>query len=574
MPHEIIYDGFPVKNPKMIHVFNEVADYARQGYPVVLFGPSGSGKEFLAQYYYDIYINQCNEKGRFETVNCATLADGTAAGDLFGYVKGIFSEAYKDKEGLLEILKTGVLFLDEVGDLSENIQAMLLRALHTNPTKREGRRIGAVNSYKIDQRLCIVCATDKPVDSIRESLLFRMGAIIHVPGMDEREEDIKSALLWFFKKSLYSLRDYNQLVSGLEKSSTQKNLKNWDDFSLAVSSHLLPLVESKKWKGNFRSLNTVVNQSVIRSANSNTFDQLFNNTIRFFQEILPNYTSSVSNTEHSLVNHAESESLKKQDEINSKLEKILQIFPRIKNDESVKIAEFLVAYSSIAFKRSDFESFISSSYTPRTAQKRLRDLVSNNIIAIEDNGLYRVKAEEIAGEEFICPDSFALPVENYTDEIRLKLVEGVLPLINNSKGIYLSTEEQISRGSISSCLGDLLKQTYPVYYFSFDNQDISMLIEAAKTETERNSPSLFSQEIWDKTDDQAIKIAFLSGYFDRYANENRSPVLILESVNKLVSGEDKMALLAVIKFWPFFRFVLIGDKMGNEFEGFTEVKVN
>jgi hypothetical protein len=101
-----------------------------------------------------------------------------------------------------------------------------------------------------------------------------------------------------------------------------------------------------------------------------------------------------------------------------------------------------------------------------------------------------------------------------------------------------------------------------------------MLIEAAKTETERNNPSLFSQEIWNKTDDQAIKIAFLSGYFERRANDSKSPVLILESVNKVVSNEDKMALLAVIKFWPFFRFVLIGDKMGNEYEGFTEVKVN
>jgi len=573
MPHEIIYDGFPVKNPKMIHVFHEVADYARQGYPVVLFGPSGSGKEFLAQYYYDIYISQCNEEGRFETVNCATLADGTAAGDLFGYVKGIFSEAYKDKEGLLEILKTGVLFLDEVGDLSENIQAMLLRALHTNPKKREGRRIGAVNSYKIDQRLCIVCATDKPVDSIRESLLFRMGAIIHVPGMEEREEDIKSALPWFFKKSLYSIRNYSLLISKLEKSSTQKNLKSWDDFSTVVANHLLPLVESKKWKGNFRSLNTVVNQSVIRSANSNTFDQLLNNTIRFFQEILPNYTSSVSNTEHLLVKHAESDSFIKQDEINTNLERILQIFPRIKNHESSKIAEFLVAYSSLPFKRSDFESFIGSSYTPRTAQKRLRDLVSNNILSIEENGLYKVKEDEIAGEEYICPNSFALPVENYTHELRLKIIDAVLPLINNSKGIYISTEEQNIKGSISSCLGDLLKQTYPVYHFSFDNQDIGMLIEAAKTETERHNPSLFSQEIWNKTDDQAIKIAFLSGYFERHANESKSPVFILESVNKVVSNEDKMALLAVIKFWPFFRFVLIGDKMGNEFEGFTEVKV-
>jgi hypothetical protein len=572
MPHEIRYEGFPVRSPEMIKVFNEVADYARQGYPVVLFGPSGSGKEFLARYYFDNYMSCFPDKGRFESFNCANLMDTTSVVELFGSVPGIYTNA-TDRSGLLEDLKLGVLFLDEVGDLGENVQPMLLRAMHINPEKREGRRLGAKKSYQIDTRLCIICATEKPKENIRESLLNRMGAIINVPGMNDRPEDVEPAMIWMFQKSLRSIRNYYALLKKLDYNSQRKSIKSWEEFSLAVSGHLLLLVLSKEWKGNFRTLNAVINQSVIRSANSSDYIHLFDNTVRFFQEILINYTNPLSGIFPSVKTNTMAAGVVKSELFDNTCTKVAEIFPRMDNSEMVKIAEFLIRYSSLTFKRTDFEVFVGAYKTARTAQKRLRELINSNMVTETEKGFYQVKSEETAQMILRHVHSFNLPDHICTSDATQAAVDEILPLIRHSKGIFISTNGNEGMENLATCLGNALKNTYPVYYFEFGTTDVLTLVEAVKEEiiNQKNIPGF--EETWNKTNAAVMRVAFLSGYFEQLAGTANNPVFILEGVNRLFSTEQNTTLLDVIQFWPFFRFVLIGDKMGNEFDGFTEFKV-
>jgi transcriptional regulator with AAA-type ATPase domain len=572
MPDNIKYDGFPIKSSKMKEVFREVADYAKQGYPLVLFGPSGSGKEFLAHHYFENYMACFKEEGRFESFNCANLLDTTSVVELFGSVPGIYTNA-TDRSGLLEDLKLGVLFLDEVGDLSPNVQPMLLRALHTNPKLREGRRLGAKENYKIDSRLCIVCATEKPKENIQESLFFRMGAVINVPELDERPEDVESALPWFFERSINTIRQKKSFLSTLNQNLQNNEINNWSDFSDRVSRHLLPLVLSRKWSGNFRAFNSVITQSVIRSANSTTYNQLFDNVIRNFKKILPNYSKPGNNANIPVFNHDSQDKLIEQEEMENQLHEVVKIFPRIAQNEAIKIAEFLVNYSSVDFRRTDFESFTGIYKTARTAQKRLRELVNNNLLAEKEKGIYCIKKAQMrnnASKRFL---SFTAPKGECPEYAARILSKDVLPLITESKGIYISTKTE-NRGKVAVCLAKLLAENYTVLYISFNESGIENLAEAIQCEVLNQNPYPDFEETLKKTTDINLLIPFLSGYLRVLFNESAAPVLILEHVDKLSRQERKELLPHLLNFWSCFRFVLTGDKMGNEFSNLTEYELD
>lgn len=570
MATKIKYNGFPIHSPNMQEVFQQVADFAKQGYPMVLFGPSGSGKEYLARYYFEIYKTNFANNCRFETINCAHLSDNLAVGELFGYVKGIFTGAVTDKEGLLENLKNGVLFLDETGDLDEKVQAMLMRALHTNPHKREGRRLGANKSYPLSPNLSIICATEKPVESIRESLLYRMGAIVHVPGMNERPEDVAAALPWLFKKSVKSIRNYNRFLATLNENADKSDMESWDEFSENISAHLLPLVQSKEWKGNFRSLNATISQAIIRSAKAKTYKHFYDETVEYFKSILPDHTRSLYKAETEEIQVAKSDSYIKQEQKTAALKKVVRIFPRIPKRESEKIADFLSGWSATPFKRSDFESFVDLYNTSRTAQKRLRELVNNKLIQEETKGIYKIAGSSEKDAAQVCSGFFALPDNAGTINLPANIKEEIVPLVQNSRGLYLKAENEKAWVGIASCIGEWVSPLGPVYYFSFESREIESIPEAFKTEITSEKAEPEFDFAWNKLEDFILKTAFISGYLDQLVASGNNPFFILNHTNRLVTKEQKDKLLSMLNLWPFFRFVLIGDKMANELEEFTE----
>jgi DNA-binding NtrC family response regulator len=176
----------------MWRVRANAASAARSNLPVLITGESGTGKELVAE-----MIHRLSGRGRknyeWVAVNCAEFTSDILVSELFGHVKGAFTDARADKRGLLEEANESTLFLDEVGHADPRLQASLLRALSTG----RARRLGSTEEYTVDVRL--IAATDQPIfDSgqLQQSFLNRLAGIhIHIPPLRERLGDIHKELL-------------------------------------------------------------------------------------------------------------------------------------------------------------------------------------------------------------------------------------------------------------------------------------------------------------------------------------------------------------------------------------------
>ncbi|MDX1673204.1 MAG: sigma-54 dependent transcriptional regulator [Longimicrobiales bacterium] len=172
--------------------FVEVLDLAETVAPtdstVLITGESGTGKEVLAR-----YIHTLSERGEgpFVTVNCGALPENLLESELFGHVKGAFTGAVRDKDGLLVAARRGTFFLDEIGEMSPALQVKLLRALQ----EREVVPVGSTQPVAIDVRF--IAATNRDLEeemrrgTFRSDLYYRLNVIsLHMPTLDDRKDDI------------------------------------------------------------------------------------------------------------------------------------------------------------------------------------------------------------------------------------------------------------------------------------------------------------------------------------------------------------------------------------------------
>jgi DNA-binding NtrC family response regulator len=206
---------------------------------VLIQGESGTGKELIA---HAIHFRSRRQNMPFITVNCAGFPEHLLENELCGHEKGAFTDAKEVKKGLLEVAEGGTIFLDEIGDMNQTVQAKLLRLIE----QKTFRRMGGLKDIKVDVR--IIAATNKDLKRLkdegkfREDLFYRINVVnIKIPPLRERREDILPLTKYFVQK-------YNEEFH----KNVQRISKGVEDF-----------LKGYDWPGNVRELKNVIERAMI-----------------------------------------------------------------------------------------------------------------------------------------------------------------------------------------------------------------------------------------------------------------------------------------------------------------------
>jgi len=186
------------KNEKMQSIFEVIRKVAPYKSTILITGESGTGKELIAR---ALHYNSDRSHSPFIAVNCGAIPENLLESELFGHVKGAFTDAIRTKKGLFEEADGGTLFLDEIGELPSQLQVKLLRVLQDG----EIRKVGESKSLQIDVRIITATAKDliKEVNEgrFREDLFYRLNVLpITIPPLRERKEDIPLLVTHFINK--------------------------------------------------------------------------------------------------------------------------------------------------------------------------------------------------------------------------------------------------------------------------------------------------------------------------------------------------------------------------------------
>jgi two-component system, NtrC family, response regulator PilR len=226
------------KSREMLKVYATIRKVAQTSTNILILGESGTGKELVAK---AIHENSPRNSMPFVVINCGGIPENLLESELFGHMKGSFTGAHVDKQGLFEVARGGTIFLDEIGDLTSLLQVKLLRVVQ----EKTFRRVGGADDIKVDVR--IISATNQNLEqkvkegSFREDLFFRLNVIpIKLPPLRKRKEDIPLLARYF-----------------IEKYSTEfaKEIKT-------ISTYAMELLMDYRFPGNIRELENIIERSV------------------------------------------------------------------------------------------------------------------------------------------------------------------------------------------------------------------------------------------------------------------------------------------------------------------------
>ena len=232
-------DNIVGRSPQMREVFKLIGSVANTRTNVLVQGESGTGKELVAK---AIHYNSHYSAEPFIVINCSAISDTLLESELFGHVKGAFTDAVCETKGKFEIAGKGTLFLDEIGDVSPNLQSKLLRVTES----RDFMKVGGERTLKTEAR--VIAATNHDLKALiekerfREDLYYRLKVVeIFLPPLRDRREDIPDLVGYLLEKINRELR---------------KNVRK-------VPLEVMRLLQDLPWKGNVRELENALTRAVI-----------------------------------------------------------------------------------------------------------------------------------------------------------------------------------------------------------------------------------------------------------------------------------------------------------------------
>ena len=262
------------RSPLMERILNQVRQVASSEVSVLITGDSGTGKELLAR---AIHEADTQRRGPLVAINCGALPEQLLESELFGHVKGAFTGAVNEHQGLFRAADGGTLFMDEIGDMPMPVQVKLLRVLQ----ERKVRPVGSTSSEPVDVR--IISATNRDLEKdmrqglFREDLFYRLNVVnFHLPSLAERREDIPL------------------LVSHFLRTTGAHQMEKVTSFAPAAMDVLI----QAPWPGNVRQLQNVVQRTAALSTTPVIPESLVREALTVEDQYLPSLSEARQQFEH------------------------------------------------------------------------------------------------------------------------------------------------------------------------------------------------------------------------------------------------------------------------------------
>ncbi len=241
-PQQPVPGGVIGKNSKLLKIFQTIDKVAGYKSTVLIIGESGTGKELAARSLHTQSQSRC--AGPFVPINCGAIPEALLESELFGHAKGAFTDASREKVGLVEQAQGGTLFLDEIAELPLQLQVKLLRFLQEG----EIRRVGETRTRKVDVRIVAATARDMSTmvknGDFREDLYYRLNVLqLNIPPLRQRRDDIPI----------------------LAEHFIQKFTERLDRTSMLLSSEVLRVLMDYAWPGNIRELENTIERAMVLS---------------------------------------------------------------------------------------------------------------------------------------------------------------------------------------------------------------------------------------------------------------------------------------------------------------------
>ena len=346
----------------------------------------------------------------------------------------------------------------------------------------EAMKLGDKKTYTTKD-VKVICATERPKEDINDSLLYRSGLQVYVPGLDERDEDVEEAIKYFSLKAIDKRLDKDNVLIKLVRRSRKDFGKDLtkepglEDFSRAIATRLGPFVRDRDWPGNFRALRAAVDSGMIRAKKLNSREDFIDDVEKYFLHHLGNYSiaSEVDQVLPTLVSKTTT---------GTGVSKWLDILSKQGSDldekEKARLSQFLSEFEDIPFKRKVFEDYMNLSI--RNAQYRLHDLDTemNIIEKVEGKGYrYQVcKKYRESGRPGINPSHFMELPGPADEEIMIEKVMEAQGIIGNARSLFVSDDDPPNRELFLGALGAKLKQDHDVIYYSFQEHSLEEFITA------------------------------------------------------------------------------------------------